>query len=127
MAAGPPGRGCLLWVGPRDVRPVAVTVLAALAQEVQVRIAVERSGGFAGLVRRAEVDTSGRADAPDWQRLVEACDWSQVQEHVPPPLAADRFVYRLEVGDQTVEVGESGLRGPLKDLADKVLDDGRAA
>lgn len=36
-----------------------------------MRIHVHRTGGFAGVDRRAEVDTSGRADAEDWQTLAK--------------------------------------------------------
>lgn len=36
-----------------------------------MRIHVHRTGGFAGVDRRAEVDTSGRPDADDWQDLAK--------------------------------------------------------
>lgn len=37
-----------------------------------MRIEVRRTGGFAGIERRAEVDTSGRPDADAWQALAGA-------------------------------------------------------
>ena len=36
-----------------------------------MRIQVRRTGGFAGIERHAEVDTSGRPDAQEWQALAE--------------------------------------------------------
>ncbi|SCE63362.1 hypothetical protein GA0115261_127721, partial [Streptomyces sp. OspMP-M43] len=32
-----------------------------------MRIQVSRTGGFAGIARRREVDTEGRADAAEWR------------------------------------------------------------
>ncbi|MFD8985996.1 protealysin inhibitor emfourin, partial [Streptomyces sp. NPDC059564] len=34
-----------------------------------MRIEVVRTGGFAGIERRAEVDTSGRPDEDEWRAL----------------------------------------------------------
>ncbi len=36
-----------------------------------MRIEVRRTGGFAGIERRAEVDTAARTDAPEWHALAE--------------------------------------------------------
>lgn len=34
-----------------------------------MRIQVSRTGGFAGIARQGEIDTSGRADAQEWEAL----------------------------------------------------------
>ena len=36
-----------------------------------MRIQVRRTGGFAGIERHGEVDTSGRPDAAEWHALAE--------------------------------------------------------
>ena len=59
-------------------------------------VSVTRSGGFAGLTKQGELDTS---DQPDADRLEAA-----VQELVAKDLGTgrpqpDRYVYRLEVRD----------------------------
>ncbi|GAA4625853.1 hypothetical protein GCM10023196_031660 [Actinoallomurus vinaceus] len=84
-----------------------------------MKVAVTRSGGFAGMVRRAEIDS---ADHPAAARLVDEIDFGGVPEPAP---AADRFVYDVEVGDRTVPVAEADLHGPLRDLVDYVLAHGR--
>lgn len=37
-----------------------------------MRIQVSRTGGFAGIARHGEIDTSGRPDASEWEALAEA-------------------------------------------------------
>ncbi|HEX6447733.1 MAG TPA: protealysin inhibitor emfourin, partial [Streptosporangiales bacterium] len=68
-----------------------------------MRIAVTRSGGFAGLVRRAEIDS---ADHPDVARLLDAVRLDELPEPAPRP---DRFVYEIEIGDRAAQVGEADL------------------
>ena len=71
------------------------------------------------MVRRAEIDT---ADHPAVARLVDEIDLHDVPEPSPAP---DRFVYDVEIGDRSVQVGEAGLHGPLRELVDYVLAHGR--
>lgn len=86
-----------------------------------MRIAVTRSGGVAGIRRRAAVDTAGRGDADDWHTLVRRADLGSAPPHRPAP---DRFVYTIEVDGDEVTVGEADLTGPLEELIDRVLSEG---
>jgi hypothetical protein len=80
-----------------------------------VKVIVVRSGGFAGLERRGEGDTSGD---PVLRALVERVNLKALTRPHPMP---DQFVYEITIGDNTAEVGESQLTGPLRDLVQHVL------
>ncbi|WP_141961454.1 protealysin inhibitor emfourin [Actinoallomurus bryophytorum] len=82
-------------------------------------MAVTRSGGFAGLVRRAEVDS---ADHPAVAGLIDDVRLDEVPEPKPEP---DRFVYDIQIGDHSAQVSEADLRGPLRELVDHVMTHGR--
>ncbi|MER6539840.1 protealysin inhibitor emfourin, partial [Streptomyces sp900105755] len=56
-----------------------------------MRIQVRRTGGFAGIERRAEVDTSGRPDSPQRQALAERA--LAAGPGAPPPGVTDGFAY----------------------------------
>ncbi len=77
-----------------------------------------RSGGFAGMVRHAEVDS---ADHPAVAGLLERIHLDEVPE---PAARPDRFVYDIEIGDRSAQVGEADLHGPLRELVDRVMDHG---
>jgi hypothetical protein len=64
----------------------------------RLRIEFQRSGGFAGLTMRTEVDTSELApeDAEVFERLVTRLERSGVGDS-PPPGKPDRFQYELTV------------------------------
>jgi hypothetical protein len=83
-----------------------------------VKVAVTRSGGFAGLVRRAEVDS---ADHPAVAGLIGDVRLDEVPEPRPRP---DRYVYDIEIGDHSAQVGEADLHGPLRELVDHVMTHG---
>ena len=83
-----------------------------------MRVAVTRTGGFAGLVRRAEVDS---ADHPAVAGLIESVSLDEVPHHRPEP---DRYVYDIEIGDHSAKVGEADLHGPLRELVDHVMTHG---
>lgn len=85
-----------------------------------MKISVTRSGGFAGITRRAEVDTDGRPDADHWHRMVARADLSDRG----PGGGPDRFVYRIEVDGRTAQVGEADLDEPTRALVDSVLASG---
>ncbi|HEY0537163.1 MAG TPA: protealysin inhibitor emfourin [Actinoallomurus sp.] len=80
-----------------------------------MRVAVTRSGGFAGLVRRAEIDS---ADHPTVAGLIGDVRLDDVPEPRPQP---DRYVYDIEIGDHSAQVGEADLHGPLRELVDHVM------
>ncbi len=111
-----------------------------------MRVAVTRSGGFAGITRRARLDSddhpvvarlieeidiggaapAGRGPAPDTaDRPPETAPGGRPAGERRPARGADRFVYEIEIGDRTVRVGEAELRGPLRTLVEHVLAHGR--
>jgi hypothetical protein len=62
-----------------------------------MKVIVERSGGFAGLIRRGETDFS--ALSPEQQTALQKL----LDKGVPPASAqmgADRFTYKIEVQDE---------------------------
>jgi len=87
-------------------------------------VRVARSGGFAGLTVRGELDlTSPDPRVPQVQRLVDRVDLAAVAVGVPQP---DRFVYRFELcGDGPLDVPEQDLTRDLSDLAGLVLPPSR--
>lgn len=89
-----------------------------------VSIAVERTGGIAGLVRRWTV-AAARDEDDRWVSLVAACPWPEADSAVPSVAAgADRFCWSLTAvqdGEtRHVELGESELDGPWRTLVDAV-------
>lgn len=80
-----------------------------------MKVTVVRSGGFAGIQRRGEGDTS--AD-PVLRTLVDRVDLSAVPR---PGRVPDRFTYEIEIDGRKATVGEAQLTGPLRDLVDHVL------
>ncbi|MEV2199248.1 protealysin inhibitor emfourin [Streptomyces fradiae] len=96
-----------------------------------MRIEVRRTGGFAGIERRAEVDTAALADASVWHALVEAA----LAEAAPaeaarsgpgggPSRMPDGFSYEITVDGRTVRCAEPHLTGAQRELASRVLREG---
>jgi emfourin len=81
-----------------------------------VKVIVVRSGGFAGLERRGEADTTGD---PVLRDLVGQVDLTALPAR-PAPIP-DQFGYEITIGDTTVEIGESQLTDPLRALVHHVL------
>jgi hypothetical protein len=82
-----------------------------------MKLVVERSGGFAGIIRRGERDWG--ALSPQHRAALK-----QIMERgssLPPDTGADRFTYRVEVQDEggtkQVTVPESAMPQILKDIA----------
>jgi hypothetical protein len=82
-------------------------------------VAVTRSGGFAGLVRRAELDS---ADHPAVAGLINDVRLDDVPAE--PRRDPDRFVYDVQIGDRSAQIGESDLHGALRELVDQVMTHG---
>jgi hypothetical protein len=59
-------------------------------------VTVTRSGGFAGLTKRGELDTAGLPDADRLESAARALAAKELGSGRPQP---DRYVYRLEVRD----------------------------
>ncbi|WP_405390913.1 hypothetical protein OG596_25500 [Streptomyces sp. NBC_01102] len=87
-----------------------------------MRIQVSRTGGFAGLARHGEVDTSGRPDAAEWEALAEAV--LADGRDGPPTGVPDGFRYRITVGDRTVDCADPRLSDAQRALISRVLKEG---
>ncbi|MEU7582595.1 protealysin inhibitor emfourin [Streptomyces sp. NPDC041068] len=87
-----------------------------------MRIQVKRTGGFAGIDRHAEVDTSGLADAPEWHALAER---ALAEGRSTPPIGVpDGFNYQLTVDGRTVYCSDPRLTEPQRKLISRVLKEG---
>lgn len=87
-----------------------------------MRIQVRRTGGFTGIAREAEVETSGRADAPEWQALAERALTGG--QRTPPAGVPDGFSYRVTVDGHTVYCADPRLTDELRQLISRVLKEG---
>ncbi|ALO93711.1 metalloprotease [Streptomyces hygroscopicus subsp. limoneus] len=87
-----------------------------------MRIRVRRTGGFAGIERRAEVDTSGRPDADEWRSLAERALASG--RGTPPAGVPDGFRYEITVDGRTVYAADPRLTEAQRELVSRVLKEG---
>ncbi|ANP54930.1 hypothetical protein J2Z21_003626 [Streptomyces griseochromogenes] len=87
-----------------------------------MHIQVRRTGGFAGIERRAEVDTSGRPDAAEWQALAERVLASG--RGTPPAGVPDGFSYEITVDGRTVYAADPRLTEEQRELVSRVLKEG---
>jgi hypothetical protein len=87
-----------------------------------MRIRVRRTGGFAGIERRAEVDTSARPDAEEWRPLAERALASGHPS--PPPGVPDGFSYEITVDGRTVYAADPRLTEEQRELISRVLKEG---
>ncbi|MEU9010792.1 protealysin inhibitor emfourin [Streptomyces sp. NPDC048479] len=87
-----------------------------------MRIQVRRTGGFAGIERFAEVDTSGRADAGTWHALAEQA--MAGGRGTPPDGVPDGFSYRITVDGRSVYCADPGLSDAQRQLISLVLKEG---
>ena len=88
-----------------------------------MRIQVVRTGGFAGIERRAEVDTSGREDEDEWRALVRLALRTGAPGD-PADRVRDGFSYRITVDDRTVACQEPHLTEAQRALISRVLKEG---
>ncbi|MBA2806065.1 protealysin inhibitor emfourin [Streptomyces acidicola] len=87
-----------------------------------MRIQVRRTGGFAGIERFAEVETSGRADAQEWHALAEQ---AVADGRGTPPIGVpDGFSYQITVNDRTVYCSDPRLTEEQRKLISRVLKEG---
>lgn len=87
-----------------------------------MRIQVSRTGGFAGIARQGEIDTSGRPDAAEWETLAEAA--LTAGRGGPPAGVPDGFRYRITVGDRTVHCADPRLTEAQRTLIARILREG---
>lgn len=93
-----------------------------------MQIEVTRTGGIAGMTRRARVDTDALHDesaAAEWRVLADQAR-EMLISHIdePTPHGRDAFVWTVSVGDTTCEMKDSSVTGPLRDLAQRTLREG---
>jgi len=85
---------------------------------------VVRSGGFAGLVARGELDTSADSDAERLEQVARSLDQARLGSGRPQP---DRYVYRLELRESAdaepkeLTLAEQDLDQETAWLLDRVL------
>jgi hypothetical protein len=82
-----------------------------------MRITVLQTGGFAGLHRQAELDTTVEPDGTEIEAVVARADFS-LPATPPQP---DRFNYHIEAGDQHIDIREQDLTDEFRWLIDRVL------
>lgn len=87
-------------------------------------IEVSRSGGVAGMTRRGVVDTDAREDADVWVALAVR------SQPVPTPAPAaepvrDGFTWSIRLDAEHTVLGDGALTGPLRELAERTLREGR--
>jgi hypothetical protein len=87
-----------------------------------MHIRVRRTGGFAGIERRAEVDTSGRPDAEEWHTLAERA--LAAGRGTPPAVVPDGFSYEITVDGTTVHCADPRLTEEQRTLVSRVLKEG---
>jgi len=87
-----------------------------------MHIRVRRTGGFAGIERRGEVETSGRADAEEWHALAGRA--LAAGRGTPPAGVPDGFSYEITVDGQTVYCADPRLTGEQRELISRVLKEG---
>ncbi|MCM1973138.1 MULTISPECIES: protealysin inhibitor emfourin [Streptomyces] len=87
-----------------------------------MRIQVRRTGGFAGIERQAEVDTSGRPDASEWHALAQKA--LAAGRGTPPVGVPDGFSYRITVDGKTVYCSDPRLTPEQRKLISRVLKEG---
>ncbi|MEU4199270.1 protealysin inhibitor emfourin [Streptomyces sp. NPDC045470] len=87
-----------------------------------MRIQVRRTGGFAGIERHAEVDTSGRPDAAEWHALAEQA--AAAGRGTPPVGVPDGFSYQITIDGRTVYASDPRLTAEQRKLISRVLKEG---
>lgn len=87
-----------------------------------MRIQVRRTGGFAGIERVAEVDTTGRTDAGEWHALAEQAVADG--RGTPPAGVPDGFGYEITVDGRTVYCADPRLSEAQRQLVSLVLKEG---
>ncbi|MDQ0786895.1 hypothetical protein QFZ63_005235 [Streptomyces sp. B3I7] len=87
-----------------------------------MRIQVRRTGGFAGIERHAEVDTSGRPDAGEWRALAQRA-LADGRDR-PPSGVPDGFSYRITADGTSVYCADPRLTEAQRELISRVLKEG---
>ncbi|MFD5323081.1 protealysin inhibitor emfourin [Streptomyces sp. NPDC127092] len=86
-----------------------------------MRIRVQRTGGFAGIGRSAEVDTAGLADATEWHGLAETVLREGGGDGRAVP---DGFSYEITIDGRTIHCCDPDLTETQRALITRVLKEG---
>ena len=86
-----------------------------------MRITVTRTGGFAGIARRATLDTEGRPDAAELTALARS---ALAESGMPPSVVPDGFVYEVEADGSTGRFADPRLTEAQSTLVRRVLAEG---
>ncbi len=90
-----------------------------------MRIVVSRSGGFAGLTRRAEMDVDAAPDAGWWRdAAAEAVPLPTPPAGDGPSPGRDGVTWTLELGEHRAVLPDSVVQGPLREIAERTLAEG---
>ncbi|MFD3546378.1 protealysin inhibitor emfourin [Streptomyces sp. NPDC058655] len=98
-----------------------------------MRISVVRTGGFAAIERRGEVDTSGAPDEDEWRALADRAlrpdpaggpDPGGDPAGDPAGEVRDGFSYTITVDGRTVACREPHLSEAQRSLVSRVLKEG---
>ncbi|MEK8170770.1 protealysin inhibitor emfourin [Streptomyces sp. M19] len=87
-----------------------------------MRISVIRTGGFAGIERRAELDTAGRSGAEDLEAVARRA--LEAGEATAPRGVPDGFHYEITVDGRTVHCADPRLSDAQRELVRTVLKEG---
>ncbi|MCS0638180.1 hypothetical protein NX801_21490 [Streptomyces sp. LP05-1] len=89
-----------------------------------MRIRVRRTGGFAGIERVAEVDTSclPAAEADAWRELAGAALAGPPAE--PSAGVPDGFAYEITADGRTIRAADPRLTDAQRELVTRVLKEG---
>ncbi|WKX70252.1 protealysin inhibitor emfourin [Streptomyces sp. XD-27] len=88
-----------------------------------MRITVIRSGGFAGITRRAELDTTDRPDARHVEALAHQA--LETDQGAAPRGVPDGFRYEITVdGSRTAHCADPHLSDAQRELVRTVLKEG---
>ncbi|MFC5720156.1 protealysin inhibitor emfourin [Streptomyces gamaensis] len=87
-----------------------------------MRIAITRTGGFAGIERRAELDTSGRPDATHVEALAHRA--LAPGRDAPVRGVPDGFHYEITVDGRRIHCADPHLTHEQRELIRLVLKEG---
>lgn len=85
-----------------------------------MRIEVVRSGGFAGIERRAAVETADHPDAAHLESLASAA-LAPPSPEPSRPAAPDGFRYTITAGPRTIHCTDPHLTAPQRELITLLL------
>ncbi|GHG72685.1 protealysin inhibitor emfourin [Streptomyces griseocarneus] len=87
-----------------------------------MRIVITRTGGFAGIERRAELDTCGRPDATHLEALAHRA--LAPGREAPARGVPDGFRYEIKVDGRSVHLADPHLTEDQRELIRTVLKEG---